>query len=490
MNARGRSLPGHSIAGLAATLVALLAPLSAVAHPVPRRAHDRVIDLRIEPGRITIRYRLEVDPVTVMYDDLPAVDDQIDRAALKKPDDYYAAFARCYAPILAGNLSARLDGKPLALRCTQHGHTLRDDDGKPLDHVRCDFQMVAEWSPNGDLGHKLDFHEGNYELEAGMIRLGLTSAGGVEIVDQTVPSKELQERPARDLKPGDEDRLRKASATFRLPPIATASSVEPPMPEKATTGPGGDDDHGLLGLLFDDSRGLWLLLLFAGIFGAAHALTPGHGKTLVAAYLVGERGTVWHAFILGLSTTLSHTGVVILAAVLVAVFGIDISGGMQLVAALVLTGFGFWLLLRRLSGGADHFHFGGHSHGGGAWHTHGHGAEAEHSHAHGADLTPVGTWGVILLGMVGGMVPCWDAIVILIVALRMQMVSLALPLVLAFSAGLAATLVAVGIGVVYIKGFSESRWGQGRIVKALPLVSATVILGIGLWMCYRVVHPQ
>jgi ABC-type nickel/cobalt efflux system permease component RcnA len=100
----------------------------------------------------------------------------------------------------------------------------------------------------------------------------------------------------------------------------------------------------------------------------------------------------------------------------------------------------------------------------------------------------LGTWGVVMLGIAGGIVPCWDAIFLLGVAMSKQMAWLALPLVLAFSAGLAATLVAVGIGVVYIKGFSESRWGQGRIIKMLPLLSAALIFGMGLWMTYRSVH--
>src|SRR5207302_809862 len=120
--------------------------------------------------------------------------------------------------------------------------------------------------------------------------------------------------------PGDEAKLRQASATFRVTgaaaapaPPAAAPTIAPP----ADTNEAGhhDDDHGLFALFFDTSRNLGWLLVLAGIFGAAHALTPGHGKTLVAAYLVGERGTVWHACLLGLSTTLSHTGAVIIVAI-------------------------------------------------------------------------------------------------------------------------------------------------------------------------------
>lgn len=475
-------LTSRRILAPAAALVLLL-PAFASAHPVPRKAHDRTIDIRCQADRVVVHYRLDVDPLTVVYDDLPAIDDRVDVKKLKGEKEFYDAFARGYAPILADNLTATLDGKPLTFRCEKHGHTHLDDDGKTkLDHVRFDFTFRTDWKP-GDGEHRLTFREGNYELEAGMIRLKLEGVAAVEIVEKTLAPQELQERASRDLKPGEEAKLRQASATFRVTGVAAApippATTDPSPPPEAGEAEHHDGDHGLFALFFDTSRNLGWLLVLAGVFGAAHALTPGHGKTLVAAYLVGERGTVWHACLLGLSTTLSHTGAVIIVAILMALSGVDITRGLELVAGIMVTIWGFWLLLRRLAGGPEPLQFGGHSHGG-VWHTHGQGADV--SHAHGA-AAPVGTWGVVMLGLVGGMVPCWDAIAILGIA-----PGRALPLVLAFSAGLACTLVAVGIGVVYIKGFSESRWGQGKLVRALPLVSAFAIFAVGLWMCLRSVN--
>src|SRR5262249_34499312 len=153
--------------------------------------------------------------------------------------------------------------------------------------------------------------------------------------------KELQERASRELKPGDEAKLRQAAATLRIsgsPSAAIATSnTEPTVVPDVTTSGHHDDDHGLFALFFDTSRNLGWLLLLAGVFGAAHALTPGHGKTLVAAYLVGERGTVWHALLLGLSTTLSHTGAVIIVAIFMAMSGVDITRGLELVAGIMVT---------------------------------------------------------------------------------------------------------------------------------------------------------
>jgi ABC-type nickel/cobalt efflux system permease component RcnA len=275
---------------------------------------------------------------------------------------------------------------------------------------------------------------------------------------------------------------------------APPGSVEPPNNARTHSG-----RHSLLALLLDSQKGLFALLMLAAGFGAAHALTPGHGKTLVAAYLVGERGTIWQALVLGLVTTLTHTGVVlVLAGVLFFLYPRAVPGQVQslfgLTGGLLIAGLGFWLLLRRLSGGADHVHIGGHGH---HHHHHPYGHDhADHYHDEsGAHPLPstraaVGWWGLIVLGMSGGIVPCWDAIVMLGLAISAQRLWLGLPLLLAFSAGLALVLIIIGMAVVSIKGFAASRWGNGKLMRTLPLASAVLVMSMGLWLCYESIHPQ
>jgi nickel/cobalt transporter (NicO) family protein len=155
---------------------------------------------------------------------------------------------------------------------------------------------------------------------------------------------------------------------------------------------------------------------------------------------------------------------------------------------LLIAGTGLWLLLRRLSGGADHVHIGGHGH-----HHHHHGEEhADHHHDEHGQAHPIPAagervgWGsLIMLGMSGGIVPCWDAIAMLGFAVFAKQLWLGVPLLLAFSAGLAAVLVLIGILVVYVKGFADSRMGESRLVRSLPLVSAVSITLLGLWLCYE-----
>jgi ABC-type nickel/cobalt efflux system permease component RcnA len=245
--------------------------------------------------------------------------------------------------------------------------------------------------------------------------------------------------------------------------------------------------------MLNTKQGVGVLLLLAVLFGAAHALTPGHGKTLVAAYLVGERGTVWHALLLGLVTTLTHTAaVLVIAGVLPLLFPgtppVTVQTALGLVGGLLIAGLGVWLLLCRLAGQADHVHLGGaHTHG----HAHGHG----HDHDHGLDSSGVakpGMWGLVMLGVSGGIVPCWDAVAILGWSISVQRLWLALPLLLAFSAGLAGVLVVLGVSVVLARKAVDARWGETarmqRVARALPILSAVLIAGMGLWLCYSAVQ--
>jgi ABC-type nickel/cobalt efflux system permease component RcnA len=89
-----------------------------------------------------------------------------------------------------------------------------------------------------------------------------------------------------------------------------------------------------------------------------------------------------------------------------------------------------------------------------------------------------------LLGVTGGIIPCWDAIALLFITMGTKQFWLALPALLAFSAGLAGVLILIGILVVKVRAFAGSKWGGGRLVRALPIVSAVFVTAIGFWLCY------
>ncbi len=469
---------------------------SASAHPVGERSYDRTIVVRLTADAALVAYELEVNTATVGQD-LADLGDEIDLSKCRQPRDFYDAFVRYHAPVLAARLDAALDGHLLNLTCTETEFEVRE---KVSLHAR--FLFRASWQPAPDRSHRLTFRDGTYEQRGGKIRLSLTQTERIVVSEVTAPSAGLQAKPLTMLAPGEADRLREASATFSVtrdqePRGQPRAGTEEPAiprgnPEPAL--PSAWQATSLEDLLLYRGEALWVLMLVGLFLGGAHALTPGHGKTLVAAYLVGERGTVAHALYLGLVTTLAHTGVVLLIAGLArALWGDRVPSSLQawlgFGGGLIVAGMGVWLLLARLTGRADHVHLvGGHHHHHGHGHGHGGHYDDEHGHAHPMPAEG-GWWRLTILGITGGMIPCHDAVAIFFALAGAGLLAFALPVLLAFSAGLAAVLVAIGIVVVKAKGALGRRWGEGRLIKALPIVSAVLVTCVGLWLCYHSLQP-
>jgi nickel/cobalt exporter len=376
------------------------------------------------------------------------------------------------------------------------------------DHAVCRFVLHAAW-PAGGKRRVLAVNDGTFADRPGIVNLTLDRTGTARLVvlDLDDPPPRVRNKPLSQLSPEDAILARKASATIELPAeIATAElpTTREPLPEpvvNAAVHPseGLFSDLAQRGLpaLFDSPYGIGVLLLAAFLFGAAHAFTPGHGKTLVAAYLVGERGTVKHAVILALATTVAHTGsVIVVAAVLWGVYGNNVpgttQGTLQFIAGLLVIGVGLWLLLRRVTGQADHFHlFAGHhhhhDHSNPHDHTHGMGHHHHHGPAPESASSTSGLLRIVLMGLGGGMVPCWDAVLLLVAASAMGRLGFALPLLFAFSLGLGAVLVALGVGVVYAYRAGTRRYHESRWFRYLPMVSAALLVGMGVWLCKQAV---
>jgi nickel/cobalt exporter len=263
-------------------------------------------------------------------------------------------------------------------------------------------------------------------------------------------------------------------------------------------------------------------MLAALLWGAAHALTPGHGKAVVAAYLIGARGTIRHAGILGLTVTLTHTaGVFALGGVTLYlsryILPEDLYPWLSVVSGLLVVAIGISLLYRRLRGalmpdiaedqhthtghpgaGVAHPHgvherpYGDHQHshvGKHSGHTHFHGGHV-HSHSHdghihshlppGADGSKV-TWRSLLaLGVSGGLVPCPAALVLLLSAISLGRLGFGMVLVVAFSVGLALVLFGIGVLMICAKRLFEHFSFEARVPRFLPVASALAISLIGL----------
>ena len=230
-------------------------------------------------------------------------------------------------------------------------------------------------------------------------------------------------------------------------------------------------------------------LALALFLGAAHGLEPGHGKTIVAAYLIGSRGTVGNALSLGGIVTFTHTFSVILLG-LVALFASQYIHPEQIfpwlgtASGLLIIGLGTWLLVNHLRGrGFGHSHeeehHGHHDHSHEEEHHHDHSHEEEH-HGHSHEIPSKVTLGSLLtLGISGGIVPCPGALVILLLAVALHRIAFGLLLLVAFSVGLAAILIAIGVLIVKARPLVERFSGDGRWIQRLPIASAVVIIVVG-----------
>lgn len=230
--------------------------------------------------------------------------------------------------------------------------------------------------------------------------------------------------------------------------------------------PALEDDAGPLKRALADQRlGFWGLLGIIGfsfLLGAVHALSPGHGKTLVAAYLVGSKGKLRHAFFLGLIVTVTHVfSVVILG--LIALWATQevvperVGPWISLAAGILIVLMGVWMMISRVRKKAGH--------------GHGHGHEVKWTE-------------IMVLGISGGMVPCLSATVVLLFAIYVGRILMGLLLIAAFSFGMAAALIVIGMLVVTGRDL-VARWSGGKRsgwVEVLPIVSAGIVTVLGLVM--------
>lgn len=281
--------------------------------------------------------------------------------------------------------------------------------------------------------------------------------------------------------------------------------------------------NALTRLLHQQELSPWMIAAAIGIafvLGAVHALTPGHGKTIVAAYLVGSRGTLKHAAFLGGMVTFTHTITVFvlgLATLFLFQYVVpqNVTQVLGAISGLSIVAIGGWMLYKRARAGAhihvhdhdhSHEHVHVHAHGPGDEHDHAHehhhhdhphdhahehAHDHQHDHSHGHTHGPGGhthmpdeiSWpGLVALGASGGLVPCESALVLLLTAIALRRVGLGLLLLVSFSLGLALVLMAIGILVIYAKNLLPSGTRSKPFFRWVPVASAGVVMLLGVVM--------
>jgi nickel/cobalt transporter (NicO) family protein len=227
-------------------------------------------------------------------------------------------------------------------------------------------------------------------------------------------------------------------------------------------------DSGFAALVARDHLGVWVVLASLAValfWGAAHALSPGHGKTIITAYLVGRRGTPRHAALLGLIVTVTHTiGVFALGIVTLVLSRFivpeQLYPWLNLASGLLVVGIGLSVLRSRVRHRGHH----------------------HHHHAH--DLS---RRSLLAVGVSGGLLPCPSALVVLLAAISLHRVGFGLLLIVAFSAGLALTITGIGLVAVLARTAFGRVSFNGRVLSLLPTVSALVIVVAGVGMTARAI---
>jgi nickel/cobalt exporter len=468
---RGRSPFGARFLLLIVVAVMALAALAppALAHPLGNFTVNHLTYVKISADRIDLLYILDEAEIPTFREQQLG----FSRSELLKNRSAY----------VHRRLALLVDGRRVALE-PRSGVKLSFPPGQAgLKTTRLELPFVARVAEP----RRVQFQDLTFERTLGLTDI-VARPGRATTVRTKVPRAEptngLRTYRGTVLKEAPQKRL----GTFHVKP--GPGTLIAPGGRKAVDGDAGGDGFANV---FEDAaagEGLFLVLLLAAFgWGALHALSPGHGKAMVAAYLVGTRGTARHALALGGIVTVTHTiGVFALGLVTLVlaqyILPEDLYPWLNLASGLLILGVGLGVLRSRIRwarqqrAAHDRHHHHDHDHG--------------HDHGHGHNHIPDPTWkGLAGMGVSAGIIPCPTALVVLLAAISQNQIALGLLLIVVFSVGLASTLTALGLGVVYAKRLasrvSSSLSFSSRVVATLPAASTLLILGLGIALTARAI---
>jgi ABC-type nickel/cobalt efflux system permease component RcnA len=448
-----------TLLGVLASLAGLSVPAAAGAHPLGNFSINHLTQVSVSRDRIDLRYVL----------------DQAEIPTFQERGRSGSAVLAAKRGEVARRLVVTVDGRPIHLVAT--GASLTHPPGQGgLPLTRVELSLSAAVRGAGEVAVHDDTFPGRVGWKAIVARPG----AGTDVRSSAPsgdPTGGLRRYPQDSLSSPLDQRTATLSAR---PGNGRLTAPRGPGGRAETTGNRADD--GFAGVFADAASGrgvLIFLLLAAMAWGAVHALSPGHGKTMVAAYLVGTRGTARHALALGATVTVTHTaGVFALGLVTLAlsqyVLPEQLYPWLNLASGLLVVLVGAGVLrsrVRRMRPRRhDRHHHGPHDH-------HHHGPE---------DLT----WrGLLGMGASAGLIPCPSALVVLLAAIAQHQVALGLLMIVAFSLGLAGTLSALGLLVVLGGRMASRLRVPPALSTALPALSAVVIVAAGFVLTVRAL-PQ
>jgi ABC-type nickel/cobalt efflux system permease component RcnA len=502
--------------GLLAVLI-LANPQPGSAHPLGNFSISQYAGIHIGDDAIALRYFIDMAEIPT-FQELQTREIPADPA-----EPRVARYLRDTAETLKKGLALEVDGQRLALDVRSAEVMFPPGVGElPTMKMAILFRARLAGSRRGTV-EELRYRDENFAARAGWKEVIAVGLSGSTVVESSVPdrdrSRELSDYPTDLLDSPPQVREARLRFSRPVPTVATTAPtpIAPSAPAvQAVAAPAAPDAgaaeapiaakanvQSVTRSSFTDliitceltlSAGV-IALLVAAALGAFHALEPGHGKTVVAAYLVGSRGTARHALILGLIVTASHTaGVYLLGGVTFLASHYVVPDRLYpwvaLASGLTIAALGLSLFWRRFKEGAaghDHAHDHDHAHSHDHVHEHGHvhGHEGHHHHHEHGVVSLRQLWA---LGITGGIVPCPAALVVLLSALSLRRVGFGLLLIVAFSLGLALVLIAIGMLMVYARRLVARFDERGPLVtRWLPLASSAVMILLGVSIAVQAV---
>ncbi|MGH7798145.1 MAG: nickel/cobalt transporter [Candidatus Binatia bacterium] len=532
----------------------IIFPEAVPAHPLGNFSISQYSAIRIIGNEIDLRYIIDMAEIPTFQEI------QESGIAPKAENPSLEDYLTRKSELLRDGLKLEVNGKPIPLR-TESKEIIFPPGAGGLPTMKIGVLYKAKLIGDSKGGeHLLSYRDGNFPGRAGWKEIIAVAEPGTRILNSSVPevdrSSQLNDYPTDLLNSPPQQLEAKVAFSAAVVPASVASTaiswIDAGAGEKArpvsnqitraevsksaskiepakqpahtaiiesvvidadSTGANEDSPvrlqtnrqatprNSFTDLIATKQLGLGIILIALAVavgLGAFHALEPGHGKTLVAAYLVGSRGTVKHAFLLGLIVTAAHTaGVYLLGAVTLYasryIVPEQLYPWLGVISGVMIASLGAVLLVRRYLdkegvSSHHHHHHAHHAHSSDHHHHRGHHDHSHHGHTHHHHRLNqrVSLRELLTLGISGGIVPCPAALVVLLSAVSMQRIGFGLLLIVAFSIGLAAVLIAVGLLMVYAREFMSRFQTEGRVfTRWLPLASSTLITLFGFGMIFQ-----
>lgn len=436
---------------LLAWVAVAVSGVPATAHDIPNARVDRAIQVTVNPRRLVIDYEVSLSELSLLQD----LRRLVERVESAEQSALLRQYSEVTGPLNAKGILSTLDGRDLPL--AYEGSRIIPDT-----HPRIVYRLEAPLPESG----RVRIQDTNFASSEGTSRLAARAVAPIAFKGYDGPTlvESVDARPIWMLSDEDERATTQVSIDFLSEPGSKATPTPPPEAVLKTRRTVQEPTNSRLAdLLKGHDAATWgFLWLVAFGLGAAHSLQPGHGKTVVAAASLGSGFGPAGGALLALATTAAHFTSVLLIAALLWQTPTSAYAGIQGVATFtagtIIGVIGFWRIGHHVSGRLGPAP---------------------------ATEAPTSARSLVALGVASGIVPCWDAVLLVVVSALAGVLAQGLLLLSGFSLGMASVLVAVGL----LSGRIRTVLGPERVVSTwtrwVSIASGAVLAVFGVLLVYR-----